>query len=242
MGNAIRRHRGRIEIRQIETARDNADAFGCDALTCDDRLRGEHRRRDDPVAAADRAERERGDPQARRRQIGQLGDEMKTVALRCGLRNACRGGVPGMDNIDALGSDELIERIGVGAPFARVEFHGGEWQPLAAEALQVFNEFAAFAGDDRACADLHQRASDIDRGARLRRVAKRCHDLQNGRSGQRARQRAGAGGVCGVDGRWPAHSCSLGPLPVSSCVWQRVAAKHGRSASATAAGKVRDLI
>ena len=171
----------------------------------------EQRMRDQPVAAAERAEIERGEPHPPPRQIGQVGDQMDAVAFGGDRCAPGRARALGVDDGDALGRDELVERLGIGAKLRQIHGRVGERQPLAAEACEFVHQLAALAGDDDAGADLHQGARGADRGAHLRRVVERRHDLQYRRARKRAGQHALLGGIGGHRHRFksspftPAH-------------------------------------
>ncbi|MBN8934983.1 MAG: hypothetical protein J0I13_01450 [Rhizobiales bacterium] len=134
---------------------------------------------------------------------------MNAVAADCNLCDPCRAGGPGVDDIHALGRRKPPQRGRVGTPVAQVESCGHERQPLAAEALKFLDQFAALAGNDRAGADLDQRACNVDGRAGLGRIAKRRDDLQHGRPCKRARQHARLGDVFSAGRHCLVRSCSI---------------------------------
>ena len=119
-----------------------------------------------------------------------------------------------MNEIDALGRDQVGERARVARRGERIGAFGDEPHPFAAEALQFAVERAVFGGDDDTRAGAQQRDRGIDRRARRRRLGQRGQDLQHGRAGQAAHARASAPGLRSTPCRLPMRV----PAAISPCV------------------------
>ena len=182
-------HGANVEHIGVDAARHDGDSLARHAEALNDRRCRIARRRDDPVAARKIADL-LGKLPGGRRHIGQGGDQpdrhrLRPRATRCRAADALR-----VDDVDALGPDEVLEQAVVAAERERIDGVGCKRNPFAAMGLEIGNERPFAAGHESAGAGLQQHLGDVEGGAGVGLLAQRRHDLQDGGAGKRWRGRA----------------------------------------------------
>ena len=183
---AILLHGANVEHIGVDAARHDGDSLARHAEALDEGRCRIARWRDDPVAAGKLA-----DLLVKRarwwrciRQGRDQPDRDRLGRLPCGRRAA---EALGMNDVDALGPDQVLEQAEVAAPGERIDRVGRERNPFAATGLEISHERPLATSDKRAGAGLQQNLGDVDGCARVGFFPQRRHHLQDGGARKRWR-------------------------------------------------------
>ena len=92
-----------------------------------------------------------------------------------------------MQDVDPLGADQLLDRARSNAQPERIERIGSKRNPFRPRAGQLVDQRPGLCCNQCARSNLQQHAGNVDDRARRRLFAQGGHDLQDGRTGERAR-------------------------------------------------------
>ncbi len=122
---------------------------------------------------------------------GKRGDEPDRDLRGRHVRAQGAAGAVRVHDVDPLAVDQVLEQAGAAADAQRIDGVVDQRNPVAARGLQLLDQRAVLARDQRAGAPLQQGVGDVERGAGHRLLTQRGHDLQDGRARERAGCRAG---------------------------------------------------